>query len=301
VASEANPPVQPPNDLILTNVASSAAGRFFQGSALGFDGTSIASLNISGNQTRYDFNATFSVQLVVHTSANVQHDQVLATKPGAWRLVLNQTALTWHVNYGQQGWVSAVGPPLRAGSWVVKATVASPLIRLHLCELLTVETAESTLQNRCNLTEQASANASAGSFLPHIAPENITFGAEFAPDGSVTSGLIGALEEIFISRVDTSLWTRFNWNVPPTGITDFYIWDYTVPSVREFWAESLATLYNNLTSMERSVRGSGTALVRPYPRFSSSFSTTVVALVCFRSDWLYLHVLVSCSLVALLH
>jgi hypothetical protein len=63
----------------------------------------------------------------------------------------------------------------------------------------------------------------------------------------VTSGLIGALEEIFISRVDTSLWTRFNWNVPPTGITDFYIWDYTVPSVREFWAESLATLYNNLT------------------------------------------------------
>lgn len=197
--------------------------------------------------------------------------------------------------------MSAVGPPLRAGSWVVKATVASPLIRLHLCELLTVETAESTLQNRCNLTEQASANASAGSFLPNIAPENITFGAEFAPDGSVTSGLIGALEEIFISRVDTSLWTRFNWNVPPTGITDFYIWDYTVPSVREFWAESLATLYNNLTCMERSVRGSGTALVRPYPRFSSSFSTTVVALVCFRSDWLYLHVLVSCSLVALLH
>jgi hypothetical protein len=129
--------------------------------------------------------------MVVHTSASVQHDQVLASKPGAWRLVLNQSALAWHVNFGQPAgsaaWVSAVGPPLSAGSWVVKATVAAPVIRLHLCELLSEEVPESTLLNRCNMTEQASANASAAagsSLLPNVAPENITFGAEYAADGS---------------------------------------------------------------------------------------------------------------------
>ena len=180
-----------PNNLKLTNVASSSAGRFFQGSALGFDGTSIATLDISAEQARYHFNSTFSVQMVVHTSASVQHDQVLASKPGAWRLVLNQSALAWHVNFGQPAgsaaWVSAVGPPLSAGSWVVKATVAAPVIRLHLCELLSEEVPESTLLNRCNMTEQASANASAAagsSLLPNVAPENITFGAEYAADGS---------------------------------------------------------------------------------------------------------------------
>ena len=41
--------------------------------------------------------------------------------------------------------------------------------------------------------------------------------------------------------------SRYNWNVPPTGITSFYLWDYTSPAVREFWATSLATLYVRLS------------------------------------------------------
>lgn len=97
LAHDANTP--DPNHLQLVNVAASKAGRFFQGSALGFDGTSIAVLNAS-NGTRYYFNATFSVQMVVHVSAGVKHDQVLADKAGAWRLVLTQASLEWRVNFG---------------------------------------------------------------------------------------------------------------------------------------------------------------------------------------------------------
>ena len=161
--------------------------------------------------------------MVVHTSANVSHDQVLATKPGAWRLVLSESAVTWRVKFGSDEWVAAVGPALHAGAWVVKATVAAPTIRLHLCELLTVdEPGSATLLNRCNITEVASANASAAASLATVVAPNITFGGEFSAGGAIEHGLVGALEEIFISRVDTSGWTRYNWNVPPTGITDFF-------------------------------------------------------------------------------
>ena len=170
--------------------------------------------------------------MVVHTSANVSHDQVLATKPGAWRLVLSESAVTWRVKFGSDEWVAAVGPALHAGAWVVKATVAAPTIRLHLCELLTVdEPGSATLLNRCNITEVASANASAAASLATVVAPNITFGGEFGAGGAIEHGLVGALEEIFISRVDTSGWTRYNWNVPPTGITDFFSTRHTARSI----------------------------------------------------------------------
>ena len=137
-----------------------------------------------------------------------------------------------------------------------------------VCALATIEPGSATLLNRCNITEVASANASAAASLATVVAPNITFGGEFGAGGAIEHGLVGALEEIFISRVDTRKWTRYNWNVPPTGITNFFstqhclqhlcasqcltrsslslslraVWDYTVPAVREFWADSLATL-----------------------------------------------------------
>ena len=218
MAEEADLPYAPPNNLQLVNVMSSKAGRFKGGSALGFDGTSIAHLDTT-NQTRYNFNKIFSVQMVVHVGPSEL--QVLATKPGAWRLVRTKSNLEWHVNFGTAPgvWVVAASPALTAGSWVVKATVAGPTIKLHTCELLTVD----GLQNRCNMTLKSAANASAAS-LPVIVSKNITFGGEYSPDGKIINRLIGALEEIFISKIDTSSWTRFTWNVPPTGITNFNIW-----------------------------------------------------------------------------
>ena len=107
----------------------------------------------------------------------------------------------------------AAGPVLAVGSFVVKACVTAPMIRLHTCELHTAATGE---LNRCNMTTLAAKNATAASTtLPAIASANITFGAEYSADGSkVQNGLVGALEEIFIEKVDTRSWTHFNWNVP---------------------------------------------------------------------------------------
>ena len=52
--------------------------------------------------------------------------------------------------------------------------------------------------------------------MPAVHPANITFGAEYALDGSgtVINAFSGALEEIYWSKINTESWNTFVWNCP---------------------------------------------------------------------------------------
>ena len=153
-------------------------------------------ITVREKTNRYYFNTTFSLQMVVHlnsaellasASASLSW-QTLMAKPGAWWLGFNSAhALEWSVNFGTAAaptWINATAPPevflpsasassstsSASRSWVVKATVSRdhggvecanyadescvPTIKVHVCELLTIN----GLQNRCNMTQKASAS-----------------------------------------------------------------------------------------------------------------------------------------------
>lgn len=248
-----------PATIDLVDVAWSPLGRFRNGSAPCFNGVSSYGLVVKKNYSEYDFEEAFSVQMVVHvtpSAATAGREQTLASRPGAWRLLLDANGrLQWRVHF-QGGWAIANGTTVltaddptesgKGGPWVVKATVGGGVARVHLCPLV-VENAGTPAapvpaRNRCHMSQQGSANATGGAALAK-GGGNISLGAEVGAGGA-SAVFRGALEEIMLSKIDTTPWTRFCWNVPGTGIENMYIFDYTLPKARAFWANATASLFN---------------------------------------------------------
>lgn len=260
------PSMQPPKPVpirLFNSVTWSTLGRFRNGSAPMFDGRSSFG-ETTHTSSEHDFNATFSLQMVVHvvggTVAAPARNQTLAARRGAWRLLIGAAGkLEWHVRLASGPWVSAHGktPLLLAtskshaavggGTWVVKATFGNGQTRIYLCEVVDkqVSTASGpfTLRNRCDMWEDGAASIAAGASLAPSAA-NITLGASLDASRRVSETFCGALEEIMISKVDTSNWTKFNWNCPGTGIEQYYIFDYTNPLARAHWANATARLFD---------------------------------------------------------
>ena len=278
-ASDSNlpPSEQPPpgNAIQLVNVGWSKLGRYRNGSALGFDGTT--SYGQLKHVSEYNFTTNFSLQMVVHAAAPVRGEpQTLAAKQGAWHLAINAAGkLEFHVNFASGGWVAVTGTTILTpddpthtvgGPWVVKATVGNGKVGLHLCPVVTenIGTAANPVmaRNRCHMDTEATSTAASKTPLLAQSTASITVGAGSASPllgvgvGSAVRDQIhmsaaptaaffsGAIEEIMLSKVDTTSWEMFNWNCPATGMLDYYIFDYTNPAARQYWANSTSALFN---------------------------------------------------------
>lgn len=76
---------------------------------------------------------------------------------------------------------------------------------------------------------------------------NITVGAQLSGSSPVVSKAFnGAMEEIFIQRISLENITAHLFACPACGCNNFYLWDYTNPAARAYWANSTADLFNEL-------------------------------------------------------
>ena len=172
---------------------------------------------------------------------------------------------------GTNPWTFATGTRvLEPGSaYVIKATHAGGVLKVFTC-LLGADfqcelgpTPEGQATGDCTYCKQFWSNgtAIAGNVTapepagtvkclfnggpPYVSGGNIILGGEQdAAATGVDRGFVGAMEEIFLSKLSLENITAHLFSCPGCGCDNFYIWDYTNPVTRAFWANGTSTMYN---------------------------------------------------------
>jgi hypothetical protein len=241
----------PPNPIQLVNVTWSRLGRYRSGGAIAFNGmTSYAKLNHS-SEYNFTFNADyptarseFTLQMVVHPVGPTQTaTQVLAVKAGEWKLqIMADGRLEWRVRLGG-GWTTVLGSTvLRPGvAFVVKVTHAGGVLKIFLCEL------GQDFACPLNVPEGRSDDSHVWPFSLRSGTADVFFGAEVnASSGDVSGRFTGALEEIFLARLSLENISAHLFACGACGSLNQYIWDWTNPATRAFWANATAALFDEV-------------------------------------------------------
>eukprot|EP01045_Picozoa_sp_COSAG04_P000655 COSAG04_NODE_17_length_40288_cov_9.152728_11_plen_1187_part_00 len=248
----------PPNPIKLYgNVSWSLRGRFRSGGAAGFDGAT--TYGILSHSDEYNFrmnpwmpNATtqgFTLQLVIHPEASGSgKQQVLASKGGEWRLCLTASSrVEWRVHLSD-GWATATskrqvvnggGASTNRQSFVIKATHHGGVVRIFLCEL--------TASFGCRMRQEGIAQGrlplAGGTKQPVLWGGELVF-SNCSHPCPVTLPFAGAMEELFLARVSFENVTAYAHTAPGIG-KGVYLWDYTNPATRSFFANATADLFNH--------------------------------------------------------
>ena len=248
------PACAPGNPLMLVNTSTGTAswsklGRFRDGGAISFSGGGshgrlqhTPEYDFRSNPAYFNISSEFTLHMTIHpiglTTGRVQ---ILASKAGEWSLQLSaQGKLQWRVHLAS-GWAQANGSRavMNGSSYVIKATHAGNLdtcrgtLKLFSCELAPDSYA-------CPLSV---VEGCASGLLPlQTGTADIIWGAE-QPVATVVAGtsFVGAMEELFLSRISLENTTAhlFLSNGYP-----MYIFDYTQPATRKYWADAVAAVYN---------------------------------------------------------
>lgn len=173
--------------------------------------------------------------------------QVLASKRGEWRLLLNGKGhLEWRVNLAT-GWAIATANRQLSRltdneAFVIKATHSAGHVKVFSCLLMADFT--------CEMTEPD--GEASGSLPLQVAtpPQDIYFAAEdVSAVGNTTAqlgnGWKGAMEEIALWRLSLENVTAHLFSCPECGCTNFYIFDYTRAATRTWWAHKTANIFNS--------------------------------------------------------
>ena len=187
----------------------------------------------------------FTLQMVIHpVGPTTEKVQVLSDKPGAWRLSINaQGRIEWAVNLAGTMTIATgatvlkPGTPGVPGGYVVKATHAGGSVKVFVCAL--------TAGFKCKMpTPDGVAEGS----LPLIcSANNITFGGAAAATGSavgVTDGFHGGMEEMFFSMMSLETVNAMLFSCPDTGCVNWYVFDFTNPDARAWWANGTSRMFN---------------------------------------------------------
>jgi hypothetical protein len=247
-------PAPPPNHMNLSSgVTWSTLGVYRGGGALGFDGN--RSFGVIRHTPEYDFGTEFTLQMVVHPLDRTPGSrQVLASMADAWRLEISEEGTPrWNVCFAEPSgdtWWSVTGTTVlqQGTSYVLKATCKAGVIKIHVCPIQTqnVGTADAPVfvTHRCNMTTEGTNGTAGGTPANSTAP--IVVGAIDVPllAAPALFGFVGALEEIYLAKVSLEDADAMVWSDPATGCTNLYIYDYTNPAARAFWANKTASLLN---------------------------------------------------------
>lgn len=238
-------------------------GRFRSGGSVLFDGRSTYGLLKHTPEYNFTLNhfypralSEFTVQMVVHPVGPTVGgtDQVLASKPGEWRLSINPAGVVeWAVSLAGKMVVAQGTTVLKTYAqggrgYVVKACHSGGTIKLFVCVVAPDFT--------CDMPNpEATAH---GSLPIGSGTASVTFGAEVLSataviDASTTAGddelkhwFSGSLEEVFFSRVSLEDVHAFLWSGPDTGCVNWHVFDYTRPQARAYWAAQMAGLINSV-------------------------------------------------------
>ena len=233
-------------------------GRFRTGGGLCFDGQ--ATFGTIAHSEDYNFTSNpmyeakgmrgggvnksseFTLQMVIHPrSPSSGKAQVLATKPGQFELRINtEGTLDWAVTLNGKVVVATSTTKLKAavpgvpGGYVVKATHAGGTIKIFVCSL--------TADFRCSMpTPEGTAH---GSLPIGISTENITVGANQDGGAAPTNMFDGGVEEMFLYQTSLEKVNAMLFSCPNTGCVDWYVFDYTNPAARKWWANASASMFN---------------------------------------------------------
>jgi hypothetical protein len=183
--------------------------------------------------------------MVIHpVGPTTARTQVLAVKPGEWQLSISaHGTVEWAVNLGGHMVVASGKTVLQRqqgitpGGYVVKATHAGGDVKVFVCAI--------SIDFKCHMPNP---DGVAHGLLPLITGvENVTFGGERVPETStanLTNGFEGAMEEIFFYAMSLERVQAFLFSAPVTGCVDWYIFDYTNPEARTWWAQKVARMFN---------------------------------------------------------
>lgn len=219
----------------------------------------------------------FTLQMVIHpVGPTTERVQVLAHKCNDWQLRINaQGKIEWHVHLVGDGpgdiatnpWTFATGTRvLQPGhAYVVKATHAGGTLKVFTCELGEPgdfrcdlgPTPEAVAHGQCTECKHVWSNGSTIEDGPLKDPTKVNclynagkpscflWGAEQNAAGNgADKGFHGAMEEMFLAKLSLENITAHLYSCPACGCNNFYIWDYTNPAAREFWANGTARLFN---------------------------------------------------------
>ena len=248
-------------------------GRFRSGGSLCFDGktrygqlTHTDEYNFTVNKF-YETNVTrgggvnksseFSLQMVIHpVGATTGRRQVLADKPGAWRLSINRKGtVDWAVNLSGTMTVATGATVLKPhtagvpGGYVVKATHAGGNLKVFVCAL--------TSDFKCSMPDP---DGIAQGNLPLIcSTHNITFGGAMAASSTaakatggsgfdvgatLTDGYEGGMEEMFLYMMSLEKVNAMLFSCPNTGCVNWYVFDFTNSEARAWWANGTSRMFN---------------------------------------------------------
>jgi hypothetical protein len=182
----------------------------------------------------------FTMQMTVHpTGITTGKLQILAAKPGEWRLLINSDGkLEWHVKL-ISGWVVASGTRVlkpageASQAYVVKATHAHGTVKIFSCALGSDfrcplgPTPEGSATGSCTGPEAVFGTIKTPTCVSSDPTADIIIGAEqdcsHHPCG-VKNGFVGAMEEIFLSRLSLENITAHLFSCPACECNNFYIW-----------------------------------------------------------------------------
>ena len=218
----------------------------------------------------------FSLQMVIHpVGATTGKTQVLADKPGAWKLSINSKGtIDWAVNLAGTMTVATGATVLKPqvpgvpSGYVVKATHAGGDIKVFVCAI--------TAGFKCTMP---TADGVAHGALPLVVSvTNITFGGAASTSGEgITDGYAGGMEEMFLFMMSLETVNAMLFSCPNTGCVDWCeysthtqaplpspflllvctveifsersfviadVFDFTNPDSREWWANGTSRMFN---------------------------------------------------------
>ena len=174
----------------------------------------------------------FSLQMVIHPrSPRSGKTQVLADKPGQFKLSINaKGTVDWAVSLGGSTVTATSTTVLTAavpgvpGGYVVKATHAGGTIKVFVCAI--------SVDFKCVMPK---AEGTAHGSLPiGISASSITVG----------KGFDGGIEEMFLYKMSLEKVNAMLFSCPDTGCVDWYVFDYTNPEARKWWANGTSHMFN---------------------------------------------------------
>jgi hypothetical protein len=254
----------PSNPLKLVNTSTGTAswstlGRFRDGGAIAFGGGGshgrlqhTADYDFRENKGFYNITNEFTLQLTIHpigpTTGRVQ---IIASKSGEWSLQIGDAGtLQWRVHLADGVQQANSTRVLRNGSaFVIKATHAGRLdtgrgtLKIFSCELAAgsfacpLSTVEGTASGLLPL-QTGTADIILGGAEEHLPAESW---AVVEAAVAASTSFVGAVEEIQLARISLENITAhlFLANLYP-----MYLFDYTNPETRKYWADSVAAIYN---------------------------------------------------------
>ena len=165
----------------------------------------------------------------------------MADKPGSWKLSINaKGTIDWAVNLAGTMTVATgatvIAPhvPGVPGGYVIKATHAGGSVKIFVCAL--------TTDFKCTMPD---ADGVAHGTLPLVCGvNNITFGGSSTGSGGVTDGYDGGMEEMFLYMMSLENVNAMLFSCPNTGCVNWYVFDFTNPESRAWWANGTSRMFN---------------------------------------------------------